>query len=900
MLGKTLGHYEILGKLGSGGMGEVYRALDTKLNRELALKVLPADLAKDPDRRNRFIREAQAVARLKHPNIVTIHSVEEIDGVNFLTMEYVEGETLASVIPRDGLDTARFFNYSIALADAVSTAHDEGITHRDLKPANIMFDKAGRLKVLDFGLAKMLADSENTPEDATVAHISNTAAGQILGTAAYMSPEQAEGKTIDHRSDIFSLGILLYEMATGMRPFKGDTNMSTLTSILRDSPPLISEIRHNVPRHLGRVIHRCLEKDPERRYQTAKDVRNELEGLKTEIDSGVSMISEPSQSFAPPTPRESRTWLPWTIGAAAVAVAAAAIWALGGMGAGDSSEPANDTGTAVTATRTSDAVAERKMVVVLPFENLGPPEEAYFAAGMTEEITSRLASIGDLGVISRTSATQYDRTGKTTRQIAQDLGVDYVVEGTVRWARGAGGQDRVRITPKLIRVTDDMQLWSESFDRQIDDIFAVQTEIASQVIEQMGVTLVGSEQANLAEAPTDNLEAYELYLQAKDYENDNWREYDRRHVAMLEEVVALDPGFLEAWADLSTHHSGWYMEVEQTEERLTKSRQALQNAEAIDPGHPQTHLARGDYLYRGLREYDRALEHYQTALRLMPNDTRAMESIAYIYRRQGKMDQHLEQLEAAFRLDPQSANIAANLALSYRAQRRFDMAIPMYERAEELNPNNYRLRLNRAMSMVAWKGDVAAARQIIEEKPKPGDVWYTVGMLLVHLLDREYSEALVWARQFALNTPPLPDLSTIFVAHMVAQHDLDVPDAPSLDDAARAIKQDIEESPSNSGSRARMAVNLALRGEFDAAVREARLAVDLAAKDAFSGPGELDELAEVYVLAGRHDEAIDTLDRLLNTVYEGSLTREWLRLSPTWDPLRENPRFQALLSETGS
>ena len=172
------------------------------------------------------------------------------------------------------------------------------------------------------------------------------------------------------------------------------------------------------------------------------------------------------------------------------------------------------------------------------------------------------------------------------------------------------------------------------------------------------------------------------------------------------------------------------------------------------------------------------------------------------------MDQHLEQLEAAFRLDPQSANIAANLALSYRAQRRFDMAIPMYERAEELNPNNYRLRLNRAMSMVAWKGDVAAARQIIEEKPKPGDVWYTVGMLLVHLLDREYSEALVWARQFALNTPPLPDLSTIFVAHMVAQHDLDVPDAPSLDDAARAIKQDIEESPSNSGSRARMAVNL--------------------------------------------------------------------------------------------
>ncbi len=297
MLGKTLGHYEILGKLGAGGMGDVYRARDTKLDRELAIKVLPAHMAQDPDRRSRFTREAQAVAKLKHPNIITIHSVEEIDGVHFLTMEYVEGDTLAAMIPRDGFDTDKFFNYTVALADAVSSAHDEGITHRDLKPANIMFDKGGRLKVLDFGLAKLMEENTASATDPTIMQSGHTLAGTILGTAAYMSPEQAEGKPIDNRSDIFSLGILFYEMASGRRPFEGDTHISTITAVLRDTPTPITEIRQNLPRHLGRIINRCLEKDPDRRYQTAKDVRNELEDLKKEMDSGITSQAASGTSF---------------------------------------------------------------------------------------------------------------------------------------------------------------------------------------------------------------------------------------------------------------------------------------------------------------------------------------------------------------------------------------------------------------------------------------------------------------------------------------------------------------------------------------------------------------------------------------------------------------------------
>ncbi len=284
---QTIAHYRIVAKIGEGGMGQVYRAEDTRLGREVALKLLPTDVTLDQDRRSRFEREARAVAALKHPNIVTIYSVEESGGVPFFTMELVEGTSLSGMIPSNGFPLSRFFELAIPLADAISSAHEKGITHRDLKPANIMLDSDGRLKVLDFGLAKLTLPASGTETAATLA-ISDSATkeGRVLGTASYMSPEQAEGKAIDHRSDIFSLGIVLYEMVTGERPFQGDSPISILSAILRDSPQRVSAMRNALPRHLGRVIHRCLEKDPGRRYQTARDVRNELEALKEEIDSG--------------------------------------------------------------------------------------------------------------------------------------------------------------------------------------------------------------------------------------------------------------------------------------------------------------------------------------------------------------------------------------------------------------------------------------------------------------------------------------------------------------------------------------------------------------------------------------------------------------------------------------
>ena len=331
MLGKTLGHYEILGKLGAGGMGDVYRARDTKLDRELAIKVLPAHLAQDPDRRSRFTREAQAVAKLKHPNIITIHSVEEIDGVHFLTMEFVEGDTLAAMIPRDGLDTDRFFSYTIALADAVSAAHDEGITHRDLKPANIMFDKGGRLKVLDFGLAKMMEEKtpprRTTPPSCRAAPRWRVRSWAPRPTCRPNRPRASRSTTARTSS---RSGCSFTKWPAGGVLSRAIRTSRPSPRCCGTRPPPITEIRQNLPRHLGRIINRCLEKDPDRRYQTAKDVRNELEDLKKEMDSGITMSGRPRRPRSSRRrlcePRPSRPWLPWAIGAMAVVAVAVAVW----------------------------------------------------------------------------------------------------------------------------------------------------------------------------------------------------------------------------------------------------------------------------------------------------------------------------------------------------------------------------------------------------------------------------------------------------------------------------------------------------------------------------------------------------------------------------------------------
>ncbi|MGB5657876.1 MAG: serine/threonine-protein kinase, partial [Thermoanaerobaculia bacterium] len=469
MIGQTLGHYKILDKLGEGGMGEVYLAADTTLKRKVALKVLPPDLASSQDRLERFQREAEALAALDHPNIVTIHTVEEAEGTRFLTMQLVDGKPLSELIPPNGMALAQIFKIATPLADALASAHEKGIIHRDLKPANVMVTTEGRVKVLDFGLAKLSHDPSLVSTQLATEPL--TQDGLILGTMPYMSPEQLQGKELDGRSDVFSLGVMLYEMATGERPFKGDTSATLIMSIGRDTAPEVDTVRGELPHHLGRVIGRCLEKDPNKRFQTIKDVRNEFAALKRETASSVTSASRIDVPLVEP---RKRVW--WV----AVVVAGLVVAALGSWLLVREPEPGAQTSGVVrtedvaeTQAASTDATeaatgSDRKMIVVLPFENLGSSEDDYFAAGMTEEITSRLAMVSEMGVISRKSAVRYADTDKSMQEIGAELGVDYVLEGTVRWAK-EGDSSRVRITPQLIQVSDDTHLWADTYDRVIQD-----------------------------------------------------------------------------------------------------------------------------------------------------------------------------------------------------------------------------------------------------------------------------------------------------------------------------------------------------------------------------------------------------------------------------------------------
>ncbi|HEX6790086.1 MAG TPA: protein kinase, partial [Candidatus Krumholzibacteria bacterium] len=790
MIGRRLAHYEILEKLGQGGMGEVYRAHDEKLDREVALKVLPEENARDPERRARFLREARAIAALKHPNIVTIYSVEEIDTIPFLTMELVEGHSLSTMIPADGLRLDHFFNYAIPLADAIAWAHDRGITHRDLKPGNIMIDHDHRVKVLDFGLAKLFAPESDMNNMETMAKSHDTAAGRILGTPAYMSPEQAEGKAIDHRSDIFSLGIVLYEMATGRRPFQGDTPISTISSILKDQPKSVTDLKPANPRELGRIVSHCLEKDPERRFQSAKDVRNQLEGLRKELDSGeivAPLPSRPAKSTGGRA-RVLRVAIP-----IALVVAAGALFGLKHWGG-------NGTGAGALPPEVPAGAHERQMAVVFPFQNLGPAEDEYFAAGVTEEINSRLASVSGLGVISRTSAENYQRSGKTTKQIGADLGVDYVLDGSVRWAKTADGKGRVRITPQLVRVSDDTPVWTETYDREVSDIFDVQTDIATHVVDALGVTLKGGERESLAEQPTSNVEAYKLYLRSKDIVCGDFGGCDKEILGLLNEAVKLDPNFLLAWSDIArTHALMYHSNVDRTEARLALAKTALERAEAIDPDHPLTRLTRGYYFYHGYRDYDRALVEFQAAAEARPNDAETIFAVALIQRRTGELVESARQMERAIELDPKNPLYLFNLGDSYDGLRNPERAVQCFERSFAINHDPAVLS-DWAMSSLRNDGDTKAARKILARATDPNAPALLPGRVWTLMIERDYAGALTVLRGVEL--PPGSARASIAAWIGILEALRGSNAAPSaLEDAIRQLEAALHDAPGDYNAR---------------------------------------------------------------------------------------------------
>ena len=596
MIGRTLAHYRITAAIGAGGMGEVYRATDTKLGRDVALKVLPADTASRPDRLERFRREARAVAALNHPAIVTLHSVEEADGVHFLTMELVEGEPLDRLIPPGGLPARRILEIARPVAEALAAAHDKGIVHRDLKPANVMATLDGRVKVLDFGLAKVAGPGDGAGDDSALSTQVRTRDGVVMGTMPYMSPEQVEGRPVDHRSDLFSLGVMLHEMATGSRPFRGTSAAALCSSILRDVPPALGAVRPDLPDELGRLVARCLEKDRERRFSSARDVTVALEAVRQRLDSG-----DVARGAAPP------------------------------------SGPAS-------------AFGGRPAVAVLPFENRSnDPEQEFFADGLAEDLITRLSLWRSFPVIARNSSFAWKGKAVDARQVAAELGVRYVVEGSVRKAG-----NRARIAAQLVDATTGQQVWAQSYDRELTDVFAVQDEITEAIAAQLVGDLHRAEAARAQRSAPESLPAWELYQRALPLVHTFARDDNARARDQLERAVALDPHFATALARLAEVRLWEYaFEWSQApEEALATGLDLARRAVALDPADAMAHMVLGFALITAGDAFA-ALEAARRAVELNPSLAWAVSFYGYLLAVTGQPPEDaIAHAQRAMRLSP--------------------------------------------------------------------------------------------------------------------------------------------------------------------------------------------------------------------------------------------------------
>jgi TolB-like protein/Flp pilus assembly protein TadD len=899
MIGTTVSHYRITGKLGSGGMGDVYEAEDTELRRKVALKVLPEHLASDPERLERFKREARAVASLNHPNIVTLHSVEESDGRHFLTMELVDGKSLDALIPDGGFDLERLFELAIPIADALAAAHEKGVVHRDLKPANVMVGEDGRLRIVDFGLAKLWEDSlEDT--DTEMATEGLTKEGVAMGTAPYMSPEQLQGREIDHRSDLFSLGILLYEMTTGGRPFRGESSIELASSILKDTPDSVTDVREGVPRHLGRIIKHCLEKDPELRFQSAKDVRNDLAGLKDEVASGEVPLSTgamPAVSAPEPASKARPSWVVPAVVVAALLLAAGLVWMMRGrqeVGPTDTREA--DTPIA--------AEPELEKIVVLPFENLGSEEEAYFAAGISEEITGRLGSVSGLKVISRKSAQRYVGTDKTIQQIGEELDVGYVLDGTVRWARNPDGASRVRITPELIRVADESQLWSNTYDRTIEDIFEVQSDIASQVIGELGVTLLEGEQRAVENRPTENIEAYQAFLRGLEYAGhpDFTERNMRLTVEMFQRATDLDPSFAQAHAWLSQAQSRYYwFGHDLSEARMQLARQSAAQALALDPELPEGHVAMGYVHYYGARDYDNALKEFIQARQVKPNDKEIVAAIGYIRRRQGDWEATAEQFARALELDPQDVQLTLDLGEAYQRLHRYEEADAIFNQAIAIFPDQNRAYSSKAANFWQWKGDPSLTRPILEEMPMQDSQDALFAWWQQELRERDFRQAaerLAVAPYEFLEGNVIQILPKEFLeSYTYYLAGDEARSQAAAEEALPHMERYARERPDDAFSHVAYGLTLAALGRHQEAVQEGELAMEILPleKDAIYAPFLIWWMGTIYVMVGDYEAALDQMEVLLSIPSTHSVAT--MEGSPLLDKVRDLPRYQQLIEK---
>jgi serine/threonine-protein kinase len=902
-------------ELGRGASAVVYLVHDLRHSRRVALKVLHAHLGQALGIK-RFQREIRTQARLHHPHILPVFDSGQVvvpgapesggpaSATTFLyyVMPAVESGSLKERLERHGpMSVHAMLQLAREVASALSYAHALGVIHRDLKPANILVSARGHALLTDFGIAYAL--DETGPWSGR--HLTET--GVTLGTPAYMSPEQSAGDETDMRSDQYSLGVVLYEALAGRPPFEGANARAIMARRLTEEPPPMRSARPDVPPPVERVILRALARQPNDRFESVDAFGQALaaaeqsaapasgapavSGAAAAASSGPASASMSSGiAGAPATARGwSQLRTRWVLVAAMAAVLAI------GVGAG----------MWLTRRRPARSPAGPRVIAVLPFKNLGAPADQYFADGLTEEITSRLAGLSGLRVISRTSADQYRTSTQSVPTIGAELGADYVLEGSVRWAKAAGGPGRLRVTPQLIAVGDDSHLWAGTYESELGEVFQLQSAIAEQVTTALDVALRAPERAALAAGGTRSSEAYDLYLKGVDYQGRTYQEDDLRNaVRMFEQAVTIDPKFAQAYARLSRAHAQIYWHFyDRTDARLRQAKQAADAAAALAPHLPDTHVALGFYYYWGELDYGSALREFELARRQQPSNSELLGAIGYVERRRGQWQESLARLVEALRYDPRSARRTFDVADVYFMLHMYPEANHYFDRTILLSPDWGTPYIYKAWMLVSWRGDLTEARRVLREGMGRVEAGHFAPGLAAG--DRVSASLVTADSGFARW---LNDLSVSVFSGDTARYHVLKAEAGYLQghrDAARGhadsalavLEPRVRIRPDDAKLLELTSRAYSYAGRHDDAIR----AVERAARelplerDGVSGPYIQSSLARAYMEAGRPDPAIAILERLLRI--PGWITPAELRADPIWDPLRGHPRFRAISAE---
>jgi serine/threonine-protein kinase len=873
------GRYAIERELGRGGMATVYLARDLRHDRPVAMKVLHEELAARLGL-ERFQREIRFAARLQHPHILTVLDSGESGGQLWFTMPFVEGETLRTRITREGqlplFDAVRIVRDA---ASALDYAHRHDVIHRDIKPENLLLTADGQVLVADFGIARALTSAQaGAAGEAGTDVLTET--GISVGTPTYMSPEQASGdRTLDGRTDVYSLGAVLYEMLAGEPPFTGPNAQAVVVRKFTEVPRPLNTVRESVPEPIAAAVNRALARAPADRFSSAAEFAKALDAPRT------TTISLPAATPAGATSGVLR--------AAARRPLALALLAGFAIGVG-----------ALFAWRSSHGgdgrAAGLRRIAVVPFENLGDSADGYFADGLTDAIRGKLIGLPGLEVTARSSSAGYKVSQTPVQQIGRDLGVEYVLTGTVRWEKRGDGASRVLVRPELIDVSRAAATWQQPFDAALADVFRVQADIASQVADALNLALGSEQKRTLAERPTSDLAAYDAFLKGEAASAGLSTQDPQsltRAIRYYREATTLDTAFVPAWSQLARAYAALFRTSVPTQGLAQQAREAAERARQLAPDRADGFLALGDYQADVLKDERLAFDTYQTGLKLAPDNVELLTALGRREQSLGRWESAAERLGRAAALDPRSPNAARRYAYTLIALRRYDPAQAAQDRALALAPTDLTV-IHQGVLLALARGDLARARSIAAAPPagvNPDEflAYFATYEELAFVLGDASQRRLL-----TLTPEPFAGDRGAWGLSLAQVHRLrgDSVRARAYADSARiAFEAQLRETPDDGQVNVLLGHALALAGRKADAIRAGQRGVEQlpSSRDAYLGPYVEHQLARIYLLAGEPEQALDLLEPLLKRPY--TLSPAWLTLDPTFDPLRRNTRFQRLV-----